>query len=75
MTPKQIGLVQESCKNVSLISVQAAQIFYDTLFEMDPSLKSLFPDELETRSPSWFGNANTPGPRNQTSEKTDCDPP
>ena len=47
MTPKQIGLVQESWKNVSLISVQAAQIFYDTLFEMDPSLKSLFPDELE----------------------------
>jgi methyl-accepting chemotaxis protein len=46
MTPKQISLVQESWKKVLLISSQAAEIFYTTLFEMDPSLKELFPNDI-----------------------------
>ena len=45
MTPKQISLVQDSWKKVLPIAPQAAEIFYDTLFEMDPALKPLFPDE------------------------------
>jgi len=46
MTPKQISLVQESWKKVLPIAPQAAEIFYTTLFEMDPSLKALFPNDI-----------------------------
>ena len=46
MTPKQISLVQQSWKKVLPIAPQAAEIFYNTLFEMDPSLKALFPDDV-----------------------------
>lgn len=46
MTPKQISLVQQSWKKVLPIAPKAAEIFYQTLFEMDPSLTSLFPDDL-----------------------------
>ncbi|MGB0936013.1 MAG: methyl-accepting chemotaxis protein [Colwellia sp.] len=46
MTPKQISLVQQSWEKVLPIAPQAAEIFYDTLFQMDPSLKKLFPSEL-----------------------------
>ncbi len=46
MTPKQISLVQDSWKKVLPIAPQAAEIFYDTLFEMDPALKPLFPDDM-----------------------------
>jgi len=46
MTPKQISLVQESWKKVLPIAPQAADIFYTTLFEMDPSLKALFPNDI-----------------------------
>ncbi|QBG34564.1 methyl-accepting chemotaxis protein [Litorilituus sediminis] len=46
MTPKQISLVQQSWKKVLPIAPKAAEIFYQTLFEMDPSLASLFPEDL-----------------------------
>ncbi len=46
MTPKQISLVQTSWQKVLPIAPQAAEIFYDTLFEMDPSLKPLFPSDM-----------------------------
>ncbi|NQY87710.1 MAG: PAS domain-containing protein [Colwellia sp.] len=46
MTPKQISLVQDSWKKILPIAPQAAEIFYDTLFEMDPTLKPLFPDDM-----------------------------
>jgi len=46
MTPKQISLVQNSWKKVLPIASQAADIFYTTLFEMDPSLKALFPNDI-----------------------------
>ncbi len=42
MTPKQISLVQSSWKKVKPISEQAAEIFYNKLFEYDPSLRPLF---------------------------------
>ena len=47
MTPKQISLVQESWQKVLPIAPQAAEIFYKTLFDMDPSLKTLFPNNME----------------------------
>jgi methyl-accepting chemotaxis protein len=46
MTPKQISLVQESWAKVKPIAPQAAEIFYSTLFEMDPSLKPLFKNNM-----------------------------
>jgi len=46
LTPTQIKLVQESFSKVAPISEQAAVIFYDRLFEVAPSVRALFPDEM-----------------------------
>jgi nitric oxide dioxygenase len=46
MTPGQIKLVQESFAKVAPISEQAAILFYDRLFEIAPSVRALFPDDL-----------------------------
>ena len=46
MTPKQIKLVQETWQLVLPIAPKAAEIFYDTLFELDPSLKPLFQNNI-----------------------------
>ncbi|MEW6991736.1 methyl-accepting chemotaxis protein [Colwelliaceae bacterium 6441] len=46
MTPKQISLVQDSWQKVVPIAPQAAEIFYSTLFEMDPTLKPLFKSDI-----------------------------
>src|SRR6201996_4983126 len=46
MTPDQIKLVQESFAKVAPISEQAAVLFYDRLFEVAPSVKSLFPTDM-----------------------------
>lgn len=43
MTPEQTHLVQQSWAAVEPIADQAAVLFYDRLFELDPSLRSLFP--------------------------------
>ena len=42
MTPTEKDLVQTSFAKVAPIAEQAAALFYDRLFEMDPSLKALF---------------------------------
>lgn len=47
MTPEQISLIEDSWKKVEPISEQAAGIFYNTLFELDPSLKPLFRGDIE----------------------------
>ncbi len=46
MTPDQVKLVQESFAKVAPISETAAVLFYDRLFEIAPSVRSLFPDDL-----------------------------
>lgn len=46
MTPAQIKLVQDSFSKVAPISDQAAIIFYDRLFDVAPSVRALFPDDL-----------------------------
>jgi nitric oxide dioxygenase len=46
MTPTQIKLVQESFSKVAPISETAAEIFYDRLFEVAPSVKALFPADM-----------------------------
>jgi hemoglobin-like flavoprotein len=42
MTPDHIALVQESFQQVASIADQAAEMFYQNLFVLDPQLKSLF---------------------------------
>jgi hemoglobin-like flavoprotein len=42
----QIRLVQESFSKVAPISEQAAVIFYGRLFEVAPSVRALFPDDM-----------------------------
>jgi hemoglobin-like flavoprotein len=46
MTPEQVKLVQESYKSVNAIAPQAADLFYDRLFEIAPNVRSLFPADL-----------------------------
>ena len=46
MTPDQVTLVQESFAKVAPISDTAAVLFYDRLFEVAPSVKSMFPADM-----------------------------
>ena len=46
MTPEQVQLVQQSFAKVAPISEQAATIFYDRLFEVAPSVRAMFPDDM-----------------------------
>ncbi len=46
MTPCQIDLVRTSFASVEPIADVAATIFYRRLFDLDASLRSLFPDDL-----------------------------
>jgi hemoglobin-like flavoprotein len=46
MTPEQKRLVQESFKRVLPIRDQAAGLFYDRLFTLDPSLRPLFKGDI-----------------------------
>ncbi len=46
MTPRDIELVQQSYAQVAPIADQAAAMFYARLFELDPSLKSLFRGDI-----------------------------
>lgn len=49
MTPEQIKMVQESWKQVKPISEQAADLFYNRLFETDPYLRSLFLGDMKVQ--------------------------
>jgi len=59
MTPKQVSLVQESWKKVLPIAQQAADTFYTTLFEMDPSLKALFPSDISEQGKKLMAMLDT----------------
>jgi len=47
LTARQISLVQNSFKKVEPIADTAAKIFYDKLFEYDPSLRKLFKGDMK----------------------------
>ena len=47
LTPRKIALVQTSFKKVEPIAETAAELFYGKLFELDPSLKSLFKGDIK----------------------------
>ena len=46
MNPTQIKLVQDSFARVAPISEQAALLFYGRLFEVAPSVRAMFPDDM-----------------------------
>jgi len=46
MDEHKIALVQESFEKVAALGPKAAELFYDELFAIDPSLKTMFPDDL-----------------------------
>lgn len=46
MTPRQVALVAASWQGVLAFPETAAQLFYLRLFELDPSLRRMFPSEL-----------------------------
>ncbi|GAW85737.1 nitric oxide dioxygenase [Bathymodiolus platifrons methanotrophic gill symbiont] len=47
LSSEQINLVRESWKRVLPIKEQAAELFYQRLFELDPDVKSLFKGRLD----------------------------
>ena len=53
MTPRQQNLIKEFFGMVAPIADQAAIIFYDRLFELDPSLGGCSP------TPTWPPSART----------------
>ena len=46
MTPEQVTLVQQTFSQVAPISDTAAEIFYDRLFEVAPTVKPLFQGDM-----------------------------
>lgn len=46
VTPEQVERVQSSWAKVEPITETAAELFYGKLFELNPSLKILFPDDM-----------------------------
>jgi len=59
MTPEKIKLVQESWIKVVPISETAAELFYGKLFELDPSLKSLFKGDMKEQGRKLMSILNT----------------
>jgi hemoglobin-like flavoprotein len=47
MTPDQVTLVQQSFARVAPISETAAVLFYDRLFEIAPSVATMFPTDMK----------------------------
>ena len=55
MTPEQKTLVQTSFAQVMPIADLAAALFYKRLFELDPSLRSLFKNDLYEQGRALMG--------------------
>ena len=49
MTSNQIELVQSSFRQVLPLAETAARVFYKRLFELDESLRALFPNDMSTQ--------------------------
>jgi hypothetical protein len=49
MTPEQIRHIRSSWAAVLPIAATAADLFYQRLFDLDPSLRALFPADLSAQ--------------------------
>ena len=59
MTPEKIALVRSSWQQVLPIQDTAAQLFYGQLFELDPSLRSLFKGDMVEQGRKLMAMINT----------------
>jgi hemoglobin-like flavoprotein len=59
MTPEQVALVQSSFKSVVPIASKSADLFYDRLFEIAPSVRQLFPADLSGQKLKLIGMLTT----------------
>ena len=59
MNPHQIDLVRSSFALVKPIATQAAALFYDNLFERDPTLRSLFRGNMAEQGERLMGMIGT----------------
>ena len=59
MTPEQAELVKSSWAKVVPISDKAAELFYGKLFELNPSLKSLFKGDMVEQGKKLMKMINT----------------
>jgi hemoglobin-like flavoprotein len=59
MNPEDIGLVQQSWQKVVPIAEQAAAMFYEELFSLDPSLKPLFKSDMKAQGRKLTSMLNT----------------
>lgn len=59
MTPEKIKLVQDSFKKVAPIAPQAADIFYERIFEVAPELRPMFPDDMSNQKDKLMGMLGT----------------
>lgn len=59
MTPEQALLVKTSWAKVLPISEAAAELFYGKLFELDPTLKSLFKGDMKEQGAKLMKMINT----------------
>lgn len=55
MTPQQIALVQQSFSKVAPISEAAAVLFYDRLFDVAPSVRAMFPEDMTEQRKKLMG--------------------
>jgi hypothetical protein len=55
MDSKTRSLLQESWAKVTPIADDAAKLFYAKLFELDPTLKSTFPEDLTEQRRKLMG--------------------
>ena len=59
MNPNSIPLVRASWKKIVPIAEQAAALFYDELFTLDPALKPLFKSDLKAQGRKLTSMLNT----------------
>lgn len=59
MTPEQALLVKSTWTQVVPISEQAAELFYNKLFELDPELKPLFKGDMKEQGRKLMAMINT----------------
>ena len=50
MRPQQVNIVQRTWEQISPNANEVAAMFYARLFELDPSLRSLFPADLQPQN-------------------------
>ena len=50
MTPRQLGLIRDTFASIRPGAPRTARLFYERLFELDPSLRALFSSDLDVQS-------------------------